>query len=170
MRIPKEIKYVLIAVIAVVAIWVGIELVFGVINPFYVVASESMVPQLKVGDFVIINHNVRFDDLRVGNVIVFKEPVADTGQEPETIVHRIRAIGIDSLGNEVVVTKGDANPDSIPGIDYPITHENYIGKVVYVIPKLGLITRAISPPVNYILIAIILIVLFFLLKKGKEKT
>ena len=48
-------------------------------------------------------------------------------------------------------------------------HDNYIGKVVYVIPQLGLVTRAISPPVNYILIAVILVILFVLMKKGKEK-
>ena len=91
------------------------------------------------------------------------------GKNRKRLVHRIRAIGIDSLGNKVVVTKGDANPDSIPGIDYPIMHDNYIGKVVYVIPQLGLVTRAISPPVNYILIAVILVILFVLMKKGKEK-
>lgn len=168
-RIPNELKYVVIIVIAVVIIWVGIQVTFGVINPFYVVASESMVPKLKVGDFVVINHNIQFSNLKMGDIIVFKEPVPEKGQEPETIVHRIRAIGIDSLGNKVIVTKGDANPDSIPGIDYPIMHDNYIGKVVYVIPQLGLVTRAISPPVNYILIAIILVILFVLMKKGKEK-
>jgi signal peptidase I len=168
-KIPNEIKYIAVIVIAVVVIWVGIQIAFGVINPFYVVASESMVPKLKVGDFVVINHNIQFDTLKIGDIIVFKEPVPDKGQEPETIVHRIRAIGIDSLDNKVVVTKGDANPDSIPGIDYPIMHDNYIGKVVYVIPQLGLVTRAISPPVNYILIAVILVILFVLMKKGKEK-
>ena len=168
-KIPNEIKYIAVIVIAVVVIWVGIQIAFGVINPFYVVASESMVPKLKVGDFVVINHNIQFDTLKIGDIIVFKEPVPDKGQEPETICNRIRAIGIDSLGNKVVVTKGDANPDSIPGIDYPIMHDNYIGKVVYVIPQLGLVTRAISPPVNYILIAVILVILFVLMKKGKEK-
>ncbi|MBV9669277.1 MAG: hypothetical protein JO327_14265, partial [Nitrososphaeraceae archaeon] len=54
---------------------------------------------------------------------------------------------------------------SIPGVDYPITVNDYRGKVVYVIPGVGLIAKTISPPVNYILIAIILVVLFFLLRK-----
>lgn len=169
-RVPIRIKYILVIVlIDVVIIWIGIQLTFGVINPFYVVASESMVPKLKVGDFVVINHNIIFDQLRVGNIIVFKEPVPDQGQEPNAIVHRIRAIGIDSQGNKVIVTKGDANDDSIPGVDYPIKQGNYIGKVVYVIPKLGLITKAISPPVNYILIVIILVILFFLVKPGRKE-
>jgi signal peptidase len=45
-----------------------------------------------------------------------------------------------------------------------------VGKVVVDIPKLGLVTKAISPPVNYIIIAIIVVILFFLFKKGKDKT
>ena len=82
-RIPRRIKYILVIVpIAVVSIWIGIQLTFGVINPFYVVASDSMVPKLEAGDFVVINHNVIFDQLKVGNIIVFKEPVPDQGQEP----------------------------------------------------------------------------------------
>ena len=84
-KIPNEIKYIAVIVIAVVVIWVGIQIAFGVINPFYVVASESMVPKLKVGDFVVINHNIQFDTLKIGDIIVFKEPVPDKGQEPETI-------------------------------------------------------------------------------------
>ena len=67
------------------------------------------------------------------------------------------------------MTKGDANDDSIPGVDYPIKQGNYIGMVVYVIPKLGLLTKAISPPVNYILIVIIIVILFLLVKPGRKE-
>ena len=67
------------------------------------------------------------------------------------------------------MTKGDANDDSIPGVDYPIKQGNYVGKVLYVIPKLGLLTKAISPPVNYILISIIIVILFFLVKPGRKE-
>ncbi|MEE8132828.1 MAG: hypothetical protein V3T40_04560, partial [Nitrososphaerales archaeon] len=52
-------------------------------------------------------------------------------------------------------------PASIPGTDFPITEDDYIGEVIYVIPKIGYITRLIQPPVNYIIIAIILAILFF---------
>ena len=61
----------------------------------------------------------------------------------------------------MVRTRGDANPASIPGTDYPIKQDDYIGKVIYVIPGIGLITKVISPPVNYIIIAIILAILFY---------
>jgi signal peptidase len=169
MTIPKELKYIIMAVIIVAIVWVGIRLSFGVINPFYVVASESMVPRLDVGDFVVVSHNIPFDELKEEDIIVFREPVPD-GEEADAIVHRVKEILTDPQGNLVVLTEGDANSGSIPGIDFPIYETNYVGKVVVDIPKLGLVTKAISPPVNYIIIAIILVILFFLFKKGKDKT
>ena len=175
-RIPNEIKYVIIAVIGIAIFWVGIRLVFGVNNPFYVVASDSMVPKLKVGDLLMVQHGSvsfpsSFNNLKVGDIIVFRSPGVreDTG-EPEVIVHRVAKIYTTIQGERIIRTKGDANPHSIYLIDYPITSNNYIGKVVFVIPGIGLVARAISPPVNYILIAIILVILFFLLfKRGRDQ-
>ena len=47
--------------------------------------------------------------------------------------------------------------------------DDYIGKVIYVVPGVGVITKVISPPVNYIIIAIILAILFFnRLGSGKD--
>jgi len=68
-------------------------------------------------------------------------------------------------------TKGDANPSSIPGTDYPITEEEYIGKVAYVIPQIGFITRILMPPVNYVIIAVIIGIMIFkqYTKNKKEK-
>jgi signal peptidase I len=182
-RIPNEIKYVIIAVIGIAIFWVGIRLVFGVNNPFYVVASESMVPRLKVGDLLLVQHgsissppssyyySSSFNNLKVGDIIVFRSPGVreDTGQ-PEVIVHRVAKIYTTYQGERIIRTKGDANSNSIYLIDYPITSNSYIGKVVLVIPGVGLAARAISPPVNYILIAVILVILFFLLvKRGRDQ-
>jgi signal peptidase I len=178
-KIPTEIKYIIIIVIIGIAIfWLGFRFAFGVYNPFYMVASESMVPVLNVGDFIIIQHNFPFDSLKVGDIIVFKTPGVTTEGEHKVIVHRIAQIIIitddDNANNNnnnnnriIIRTKGDANSHSIPLLDYPIREGDYIGKVVYIIPKVGLITKAISPPVNYIMIGLILIFLFFYLKKRK---
>jgi signal peptidase I len=172
-RIPNEIKYVIIAVIGIAIFWIGIRFVFGVNNPFYVVASESMVPKLKVGDLLLVQHASAsspspssFNNLKIGDIIVFKSPGLreDTGQ-PEVIVHRIKQIYITPQGERILRTQGDANPHSIYLIDYPILSNNYIGKVVLIVPGVGLVARAISPPVNYILIVIILVILFILIFK-----
>src|SRR5918994_3788493 len=113
LNFPKELKYIIIAVVIVALVWAAIRLAFGVINPFYVVASESMVPRLNVGDFVVVSHNILFDELNSGDIIVFKEPVPD-GEEADAIVHRVDAMLTDPTGNPVILTRGDANSGSIP--------------------------------------------------------
>jgi signal peptidase len=71
---------------------------------------------------------------------------------------------------KTIRTKGDANPSSIPGTDFPITDEEYIGKVAYVIPQIGYITRILMPPVNYIIIAVIVGILIFKQISKNKKT
>jgi signal peptidase len=164
--VTKEIKYVIIAAASITIIFLGIWLVFGELNPFYVVASGSMIPNLNINDFVIVSHNVPFNSLKVGDIIVFKTYGTDDSGQHETIVHRVAEIISDPSENQRIIrTKGDANPDSIPGADYPIFQPLYIGKVVYVIPKLGVITNILHPPTNYILIGLILIGLIYYLRK-----
>ncbi|MGA7542787.1 MAG: hypothetical protein WBW34_06965, partial [Nitrososphaeraceae archaeon] len=60
------------------------------------------------------------------------------------------------------------NDGSIPGTDFPIREGDYIGKVAYVIPGAGVITKILSPPVNYISIAAI-IALMVVTQVGRRK-
>ena len=180
-----QIKYIIVIVVIAAAfiIWFGIiRFAFGVNNPFYVVSSGSMIPNLNVGDYVIIKHessnssnssndNSSFNKLKIGDIIVFKTPGVSTDGEHKVIVHRVAQIlNADSTtnGERVIRTKGDANPYSIPYLDYPIKEEDYIGKVVYVIPKVGLITRAIAPPLNYVIIGLIAVILIYYIKNQKK--
>ena len=151
------VKDIIIVVAGVAIVWLGLRLAFDTDNPFYVVSSGSMEPVLQVNDVLIVRDGRSFGDLRVGDIIVFNKP--DGGDR--VIVHRIVEIIPRDDGDSIIRTKGDANPSSIPGTDFPITSEDYIGKVIYVLPGIGLITKVISPPVNYIIIAIILAILFF---------
>ena len=168
--IRKEIKYAIIIAIGITIIFLGIWFTFGVLDPLYEVASGSMIPNLNVHDYVIVSHNVPFNNLKVGNIIVFKTYGADESGQHMIIVHRVAEIITDeSNGQKVIRTKGDANPGSIPGADYPIFEQNYIGKVVYVIPKIGIVTDIFRPPINYVLIAIILIILIYFLRKKKPE-
>ena len=172
-RIPIEIKYILVTVMGVAVIWFGIRFAFGSNNPFYVVASESMLPKLKVGDLLIVKHDyvgfTAFNDLKIGDIIVFKTPGVTSDGQHKIIVHRVAQIVNDNDGNRIIRTKGDANPSSIPFLDYPIREKNYIGKVVYIIPHIGLLTRLISPPINYIIIAAIIGTMLFYLRRGMKE-
>lgn len=164
-KIPKGIlKDIIIVVIGVLIIWMGLRVVFGTENPFYVVSSGSMIPELQVFDVLVVQGNDPFESVEIGDVIVFDRP---QGQD-RVIVHRVAAIiDEDPL---TIRTKGDANPTSIPGTDFPITEEEYIGKVAYVIPQVGYVTRVLTPPINYIIIAIIISVMIGkqLFKSRKE--
>ena len=143
------IKDILIVAIGVLAIWIGLQVAFGTQNPFYVVASGSMIPVLQVYDVLIVQGHEPFEDIKVGDVIVFNRP---SGHD-RVIVHRVASIINDDP--KTIRTQGDANPASIPGTDFPITKEEYIGKVAYVIPQIGYVTQILKPPMNYIIIVIV---------------
>ena len=158
-------KDILIVVIGVLIIWMGLRVAFGTENPFYVVSSGSMEPELNVFDVIVIQGNDPFDEIKKGDIIVFDRP---SGHD-RVIVHRV----VDIIDNEplTIRTKGDSNPASIPGTDFPITDEEYIGKVVYVIPQIGFITRILTPPLNYIIIAVIVgIMIIKQISKNKKSS
>lgn len=157
-KIPSAVKDIAIVVVGVAIVWLGLRFAFGTNNPFYVVSSGSMVPTLNVNDVLVVKGETSsFGNLKVGDIIVFNKPAGDD----RVIVHRVAEIYTTTQGESIIRTKGDANPGSIPGVDFPIRVHDYIGKVAYVIPGVGLITKVISPPVNYIIIAIILAILLF---------
>lgn len=157
------VKDIIIVAIGIAIIWVGLRVTFGTENPFYVVSSGSMIPNLNIFDVIVVNGNVPFDHLKIGDIIVFNRPVI----HDKVIVHRVAEI----LNNDplIIRTKGDANPASIPGTDFPISKEDYIGKVVYVIPQIGYVTRILTPPINYVIIAVI-IGIMIVKQFGKSKT
>jgi len=134
----------------VVIIWIGLQVVFGTENPFYVVASGSMIPELQVYDVLIVQGHVSFEDVKVGDIIVFDRP---SGHD-RVIVHRVVSITDDEP--KTIRTKGDNNVASIPGTDFPITEKEYIGKVEYVVPQIGYVTQVLKPPTNYILIVLVI--------------
>lgn len=157
------VKDIIIVAVGVAAIWFGLQLVFGTQNPFYVVSSGSMIPVLEVYDVLVVQGHVPFTDIQVGDIIVFNRP---NGHD-RVIVHRVAEILDDNP--KTIRTKGDANPSSIPGTDYPLTKEEYIGKVVYIVPQLGYITRVLTPPMNYIIIAVIIGIMIVKQYYGKDK-
>lgn len=154
-KVMKAVREVGIVIVGVIAIWGGLRVAFATDNPFFVVSSGSMEPVLNIHDVLIVRGGSTFDEVQSGDIIVFNRPQT----HDRVIVHRIVAISDSS--ERILTTKGDANPASIPGTDYPITGDDYIGKVIYVIPKIGYVTKLINPPINYIIIAIILALLFF---------
>ena len=165
--IPKGVvKDIIIVAVGVLVIWIGLQVAFGTQNPFYVVASGSMIPVLEVYDVLIVQGHEPFEDIEVGDIIVFNRP----SDHDRVIVHRVASIMEEDP--KTIRTKGDANPASIPGTDFPITEEEYIGKVAYTVPQVGYITQLLKPPINYVIIAIvvgIMVVKQFVKKKNEKE-
>ena len=159
------IKDIVIVGVGVLVIWLGLTLAFGTQNPFYVVASGSMIPELEVYDVLVVQGHEPFEDIEIGNIIVFNRP----SDHNRVIVHRVVSITDDDP--KTLRTKGDANPASIPGTDFPITQEEYIGKVEYVLPQVGYVTQLLKPPINYVIIAVVIGIMIVkqITKKKKEK-
>ena len=158
------IKDIIIVAACVAVIWIGLTAYFGAQNPFYVVSSGSMYPELAMYDIIVISGYVSFDDVKIGDIIVFDRPK----DHDRVIVHRVVAVVDDDP--KTLRTQGDNNQNSIVGTDYPITKEEYIGKVVHVVPQVGFITKILQPPINYIIIAVIIgIMIIRQISKNKKK-
>ena len=162
------IKDIVIIVVAIAVIWLGLQAIFGTANPFYVVSSGSMIPALEIYDVIVVEGNTPFEDVEKGDIIVFYSPkLYDQGKE-RVIVHRV-SLDMSTDEQKIVRTKGDANPSSIAGTDYPITEKEYLGQVEYVIPQVGYITQILQPPINYIIIAVIIGIMVVKHFAGREK-
>lgn len=121
---------------------------------FFNVVSGSMTNAIKVDDVIIIKLT---DDYKVGDIVTYK--VND-----DFITHRII-----KMDKDFVITKGDANNTS----DNPIDKSVIIGKVVKIIPQLGVWTKVLMTPkvLVSILITLILFSLAFSFKpRLKPKT
>ena len=147
--IKNIVRDIIIVAVGVAVIWIGLQVYFGAANPFYVVSSGSMYPELKMYDIIVITGNQPFEDVKVGDIIVFDRPK----DHNRVIVHRVVAVVDDDP--KTLTTKGDNNQSSIPGTDFPITEKEYTGTVIHVVPQVGYITKILQPPINYIIIVVI---------------
>ena len=121
---------------------------------FFEVATGSMTNTINIGDIVVVKVNETFKE---NDIIVYKE-------ENSFITHRV--IKIDG---QDLITRGDANNSE----DKPIKSDQILGKVIYIIPKIGIWRKVLASPeiLGMIIISIILlgVVLMLTSKTEKEK-
>ena len=114
------------------------------------VVTGSMEPAINRGDLVILER-ASVDEVEVGDVVAYRI-------DGTVVVHRVI-----EKGEGYLVTKGDANDSPDP---YRITHENLLGRVAVVVPKVGwaIILLNWSPEVRLAVIlvaaAIALVIVF----------
>lgn len=102
------------------------------------VATGSMSGTIEIGDLVIVKIT---DSVEKEDIIVYQE-------QDHFVTHRVLEIN-----GETIVTKGDANNSK----DLPISNKQVLGKVVAVIPKVGIWKKVLTTP--SVLIGIIITVL-----------
>jgi len=160
---PKKspiLKGVIIGIIAVSIIFGGI---FVSMYHSFVVSTSGMEPELQIFDLIRYDE-IPFNEIKIGDIIVYYSP----SEQDKVIVHRVSAItNEDPL---TIRTKGDARPTSIPGMDFPITEEEYIGKVAYVIPQVGYVTRVLTPPFNIIILVAAFVIPIVIMKIRERKS
>lgn len=85
--------------------------------PMASITSGSMWPLLNQGDMVFIRGNIKKEDVKVGDVIIWQA----TANELGFVIHRV----VEVRENDFV-TKGDANFTEDP----PVTYDRIIGRAV----------------------------------------
>jgi len=85
------------------------------------------------GDLLIVQGVSSFSEISIGDVVIL-----DQGSDVIPLVHRVVAIWEEN-GSARFMTKGDANSSSL-ATEISNRPEQIIGKVIFVIPKLGFIS------------------------------
>ena len=116
----------------------------------YRIATGSMVPNLKVGELILVKDDSKY---MVGDVVTY-------AKNNVYITHRIVQIDGDN-----VVTKGDNNNVN----DDAITKNDVVGKMVYKLKIIGFINYLFSKPFTWILAFMIGIVIVLLIPNYKIK-
>lgn len=111
------------------------------LTPFHVVTGESMSPQVKSGDAVVLGQ-VEPDDIKVGQVIIFRDPE----DRERLVIHRVVAVE-DTGSTRLFTTKGDNNPVKDT---WKVAPGDVVGDVLVNVPGLGSFLRFITRPRGYI--------------------
>lgn len=159
MKLYKKLQLFCLGILLVYVIVIIGAYVFHV--KLLVVASDSMVPVLKVGDVLLAKSQEHY---RIDDIITFQI----TGDETAIATHRI--VAVTSMVDETTKqskflfrTKGDANSHTDLSL---ISQEQVVGKVVFILPYVGFIILYMqSKYMGFLLIGGIVFMIFLGVKK-----
>ncbi|MFP3168901.1 MAG: signal peptidase I [Thermoproteus sp.] len=137
----KWVQDIFVFAVILFAVFLAAKYILRVSWPFAVVSSWSMMPDLRVGDFVVLTGAGSCP--HVGDIIVY---VASPPFPPgEWIIHRVIAVGPGCS----LATKGDnsiTNPISDQQYgEPPVTPGDIIGKAMLVVPYIGVFPLIVRP-------------------------
>lgn len=115
----------------------------------YVIVSQSMVPTININDGVFVMRTSS-SSLRPGDIVTFSSK--DSRYSGLTITHRIVSMESSDGQNIIYTTKGDNNKANDLT---PINEQDIYGKVLFKIPKLGLLQSLYS---RYFFLLVLLLI------------
>lgn len=124
----------------------------------YVITTNSMEPELKKDDVVVIK-KAKADNLKQGDIVTFK-------QNGETITHRI--VQIDDIEDgKLYITKGDNNNvQDEKGLRF----DQIEGKLVIKIPQLGKMVASFKNGIIIVLVLLISAIIYLNRITAKERS
>ena len=124
----------------------------------YIIISESMIPKININD-AVVNFRINKNKIEIGDVITFisSSPVSNG----ITVTHRVIDIVKSSEEGELAYrTKGDNNFS--PDASF-VKEDDVIGKVSFVIPKIGYVQNFLSKNIGMVFVVIFICVFVILL-------
>lgn len=155
--ILKKLISLIMTFILVVGVTFIVLYLVGIVP--YVVVSGSMEPTIQTGSLCFINKHAAYSSIRVNDIIAYRAP---TGAN---VTHRV--VRITSEGFE---TQGDKNNTSD---GFSTNQNNFLGKNVFSIPKLGYAVREMQTTTGRIIVvttAIVILAASFLMDDTKRKS
>lgn len=124
----------------------------------YVITTNSMEPELKKDDVVVIK-KAKADNLKQGEIVTFK-------QNGETITHRI--VQIDDIEDgKLYITKGDNNNVQD---EQGLRFDQIEGKLVIKIPQLGKMVASFKNGIIIVLVLLISAIIYLNRITAKERS
>ncbi len=151
-RFPHFASRALVAVqIAGIAVLVGLSALLaagtlpGILGyESFVVSTNSMEPMIQVGALAVVSP-VKLDRLSVGDIITYRRPV-----DPDTLVlQRLLYVDAEAAGKVDLQTRGDAEPTAE---QVSVTPGVTLGRVMYSIPRIGLLVDFLGQPLGKLLL------------------
>jgi signal peptidase I len=156
----------------------------------YVVISDSMDPKIKVNDMVVVR-NMNASKLKAGDIITFyaylptihQDSLGNTIYKRFVITHYLGEV-IEINDETIFKTYGVKNNPDLSydqwkdenGLDTEIQEEDMIGKVVLIVPKVGVIStimfNVLRNPVFLVLILVnigIIYAIYVMIKRYKKE-
>ena len=159
--LKEYLKYFAFFIVIAIVAFGGIQVLKASLKtqyPVMVVVSESMIPTLGVGDFILVGQIQDFDNVVAepqpeGDILVFLKP----GTSDEYIVHRA-VEKTNNNGEWYFVTKGDNNAVQD---GRPVKESNVMGRVIGDIPILGYFPMLIKTSRGLITVVGLMGIVFF---------